>query len=251
MSTKTILITGGSKGIGAACVKRFASDGWNVAFNYSRDDGTAAKVEAECDSRAKGYQADLGNKDSIDEFFDSALEQFGTIDALILNAAYQQKAVFDETDWTLMEKTFSVNVFGNVHLAQRFVEHRKFNGGGGSVVVHGSNQAEFVNPTGFAYALSKAALHHMVKHVASATADDNIRVNGVILGWFDTEGEHRFIDPTQIPEQAKDGIPMGRAGDPSEAANLAHYLISDASSYMTGALVRLDGGFALAPDLST
>ena len=119
------------------------------------------------------------------------------------------------------------------------------------VIVHGSGQGEFVNPTGFAYALSKAALHHMVRHLAVAWAKDQIRVNGVQLGWFNTEGEQRWTTEEEMKTQAAAGILMGRAGEPIEAARLALYLATDESSYMTGSIVCYDGGFALAPDLST
>jgi NAD(P)-dependent dehydrogenase (short-subunit alcohol dehydrogenase family) len=170
---------------------------------------------------------------------------------LILNAAFQRKARFEETDLALLEQTFRVNVLGNFELARLFIAERRASRRPGSIVVHSSNQADFVNPTGFAYALSKAALNHMVRHLARATVRDGIRVNGVLLGWFDTEGEHRFYGAEQVREQARTAVPLGRVGEPEEAAQLALYLAHEASAYMTGSLVRFDGGFALAPDLST
>ena len=88
-------------------------------------------------------------------------------------------------------------------------------------------------------------------HLAGALVRDNIRVNGVLLGWFDTDGERKFYSKEQIKEQAKSNIPMGRAGEPDEAARLTVFLASEESSYITGSMLRCDGGFMLAPDLGT
>jgi NAD(P)-dependent dehydrogenase (short-subunit alcohol dehydrogenase family) len=169
----------------------------------------------------------------------------------VLNAAFQKKATVRETDLDLMRKTFEVNVFGNYRLAALFADACKKKGQPGAIVVHSSNQSEFVNPTGFAYSLSKAALNQMVKHLAMAYVKDMVRVNGILLGWFDTEGERKFYSKEQIARQAALTVPSGRAGRPEEAAELTYFLGSERSSYCTGGLLRCDGGFALSPDLSS
>jgi NAD(P)-dependent dehydrogenase (short-subunit alcohol dehydrogenase family) len=250
---KRILITGGSQGIGRACCEYFASEGAEVIGTYSRDEVAARATESSIRAaghRAMMIKADLGDSAQIEALWKRATQD-GGVDALILNAAYQKKATFEETDLALIEKTFRVNVGGNFQLAKLFIDARRALKAPGSVVIHSSNQGDFVNPTGFAYGMSKAALNHMVHHLARATVRDSIRVNGVLLGWFDTDGERKFYSAEQIKQQAKSGIPMGRAGDPKEAAAMAAFLVSDDSSYMTGSLVRFDGGFALDPDLST
>jgi len=94
-------------------------------------------------------------------------------------------------------------------------------------------------------------LNHMVRHIARAVVKDKIRVNGIVLGWFNTEGERHFYSAKQIEDQARETVPMQRAGKPEEAAEMSYFLSSEQSSYMTGSLVRVDGGFALDPDLST
>ncbi|MDP6081464.1 MAG: SDR family oxidoreductase [Arenicellales bacterium] len=254
LTGKSVLITGGSKGIGAACAKLFAAEGARVAINYSSDKTAAEKTLAQITSNngdACAYRVDMCDIDGLTKVWENVLNDFGGIDILVLNAAYQKKKVVDDTDLALLEKTYRVNVIGNFHLARQFVDHRRSLKQPGVVIVHGSGQGEFVNPTGFAYALSKAALHHMVRHLAVAWAKDQIRVNGVQLGWFNTEGERRWTTEEQMRTQAAAGILMGRAGEPIEAARLSLYLASDESSYMTGSIVCYDGGFALAPDLST
>ena len=251
---KKVLITGASKGIGKACAIRFAQDGAFVVINYRSSqagaEDTLNKVIAAGGS-GKIVQGDMGKPEDIKRIWDSACEQGEIPDSLILNAAYQQKAMLDDTSPELLSKTLDVNVVGNYSLAKLYINACREKGKSGTIVIHSSNQGEFVNPTGFAYAISKAGLNHMVKHLARAVVKENIRVNGVILGWFNTEGERTFYSAEQIEEQAKKTVPMQRAGKPEEAAKMTYFLASEESSYMTGSLVRYDGGFALDPDLST
>ena len=251
---KRILITGAGKGIGRACAVRFASDGAEVIINYrssSKDAGETLHRVREAGGTGKIIQGDIGNPDDVERVWEMACSGGAIPSVLVLNAAYQKKADFDDTDMGLLRQTLDVNIIGNFNLAKLFIKQCRELSLPGNIVVHSSNQGEFVNPTGFAYALSKAALNHMVKHMARATVKDKIRVNGILLGWFDTEGERLFYSEQQIREQAGKTIPMQRAGNPEEAANMTYFLASEKSSYMTGSLVRYDGGFALNPDLST
>ncbi len=252
-SGKRILITGGSQGLGRACAELFAAEGAQVVCTYSRDQEAAARAEAAIRARGQAVtmvKADLGDAAATAAMWRGACAERG-IDVLVLNAAYQKKATFEETDLALLERTLRVNVGGNFQLSQLFIADRRARKSPGTIVVHSSNQAMYAFPTGFAYGISKAALNHMVLGLARATVRDRIRVNGVLLGWFDTEGERKFYSAEQIKEQAKEGIPMGRAGDPAEAANMAAFLACDESSYMTGTVLRYDGGFSLDPDLTT
>ena len=253
-TNRRILITGASKGLGRAAAVRFARDGAEIIINYNRGqrDGeeTLRQVEA-AGGRGTMVQGNIGNPDDVTRIWDVSCTG-GTIPSvLVLNAAFQKKATVVDTDLALLRETLEVNVVGNFGLAKRFMESHRQGRTPGTLVIHSSNQAEFVNPTGFAYALSKAALNHMVRHLARAGVKDGIRVNGVLLGWFNTEGERDFYSAEQIEEQAKTAVPMQRAGRPEEAANMAYFLASEQSSYMTGSLVRFDGGFSLDPDLST
>lgn len=248
-SGKRVLVTGGSQGIGLGCASLLSELGATVYINYARNQDAADKALASVPNGILA-QADIGDEASVATMW-QAITQDGPIDYVILNAAYQKKAEVAETDRALLEQTFAVNVYGNFQLAKLYIDSCRERGVPGSLVLHSSNQAEFVNPSGFAYALSKAALNHLCRHLARWAVEDQVRVNGVILGWFDTDGERKFYNAAQIKEQAMENIPMQRAGDPIEAARLSAFLLSEQSSYMTGSLVRYDGGFALAPDLST
>jgi NAD(P)-dependent dehydrogenase (short-subunit alcohol dehydrogenase family) len=252
---KIVLITGGSKGIGKACAFRFAQDGANVFINYSRNDRKANEtlqlINGKYKDRAVIVKADMGNPEEIDRMWHIFKQSGNYPEVLILNAAYQEKVRFEESDWNLFQKTFSVNVFGNFYLAKLFVMTCREKNIPGRLIIHSSNQGEFVNPTGFAYSLSKAALNHMVRHIAHSTSGDNIRVNGIVLGWFDTDGERDFYAGEDIKGHAAKTIPIGRIGSSEEVSDLTYFLASDQSSYMTGSLVRLDGGYALSPDSKT
>jgi glucose 1-dehydrogenase len=249
-----VLITGGTKGIGKACAVQFAQEGARLLLTYAQDDRAAEQAREQLQGmavQADVFKADMSRADTLTDLWKRICAQSLCPDVLILNAAYQRKATAAQTDLDLLRTTCEANILGNFHLAKLFIAGCERARKPGAIVVHSSNQGELVNPSGFAYALSKAALNHMVRHLAAAYVPSRIRVNGVILGWFDTEGERRFYSAEQIQQQAAKGIPMGRAGSPEEAARLTLFLASADSSYTTGSLMRCDGGFALAPDLST
>lgn len=248
-----ILLTGGSQGIGHACARRFAASGARVVINYARDpaaaDAAVAGIRA-AGGDCRAVRADLGEAAEVERLWCEATAE-GPLDALVLNAAFQRKATLEETDLDLLRRTLAVNVVACFDLAKRFIAARRAVGGGGAIVVHGSNQGELVMPTGLAYGVSKAALHHLVRHLAAAAARDRVRVNGVVLGWFDTEGERRTYGQAEIRAQAARTIPLGRIGEAEEAAAFTAFLAGAGASYITGSLLRCDGGFALAPDLAT
>jgi NAD(P)-dependent dehydrogenase (short-subunit alcohol dehydrogenase family) len=251
---KKVMITGASQGIGRSTAVKFAENGAKVYINYSRNDEAAKdtlKQVEKAGGKGEIVKADMGNEGEVKAMWAQVMKDGKPLSALILNAAYQKKALLIETELDLIRRTMEVNVIGNFHLAKLYAESCIAAKIPGVIVVHSSNQAEFVNPTGFAYALSKAALNHMVRHLAGAYVKNNIRVNGVILGWFDTDGERKFYSKEQIAQQAAQTVPMGRAGYPEEAAEFAYFLTSDKSTYFTGSMLRCDGGFAIDPDLGT
>jgi NAD(P)-dependent dehydrogenase (short-subunit alcohol dehydrogenase family) len=253
-SGKRALVTGGTKGIGRACVLLFARLGAEVAATYSSDEEAADRLRrnlADMPGHHEVFRCDMGDHTALQRAA-AELDAGGRLpQILVCNAAYQKKATVRETDLALMERTFRVNVLGNYALIRQIADRLAERGIPGAVIVNSSNQSVFVNPTGFAYSLTKAALNHMVRHLALAYSREGIRVNGMLLGWFDTEGERAFYSKEQIAAQAARNIPLMRAGDPEEAAKLIAYVASDEAGYVTGSLLRIDGGFSLEPDVST
>lgn len=253
-SGRHILVTGGTKGIGRACVRLFAACGGIVTATYAADEGAADALRRELEPVGPSHEVlrcDTGDHDAVRRMVARLDDDDRLPEILVCNAAYQRKATLRETDLSLLEKTFQVNVFGNYLLIREIADRLEARGRGGAIIVSGSNQSRFVFPTGFAYSLSKAALDHLVRHSAFAYAKAGIRVNGILLGWFDTEGERAFYSGNQIARQAAEGIPLGRAGNPDEAARLIAYVASTHGAYITGSLLRIDGGFSLAPDTTT
>jgi 3-oxoacyl-[acyl-carrier protein] reductase len=253
-SGRHALVTGGTKGIGRACVRLFAECGATVTATYASDHRAADTLRRELDANGACHEivrCDTGDHGAVGRLVSGLADGDRLPDILVCNAAYQRKASLRETDLPLLERTFRVNLFGNYLLIRDVADRLEAAGRGGAIIVNGSNQSAFVFPTGFAYSLSKAALDHLVRHCAYAYAKAGIRVNGIVLGWFDTDGERAFYSSERIARQAADSIPLGRAGNPEEAAGLIAYVASKHGAYITGSLLRIDGGFSLAPDTST
>jgi len=250
---KTVLITGGTKGIGKACALEFSSRGAFVIMAYGRNGEAAEATLDEVQSfGGKGIllNSDLSQSDGAEKLWKAVGSNSLNPDILILNGAYQEKVRAMDTDAELMQKTFQMNVFAGFFLAKACIKHWIERKQEGIIVVHSSGQAVHVHPTAFAYAVSKAALNHMTRHLASVGAKHGIRVNGVNLGWFLTEGEKVFYDEAEMVQAAEDCVPMGRIGDPREAAKFTAFLASGECSYMTGSLLTYDGGYDLHPDTS-
>ncbi|MEX0774187.1 MAG: SDR family oxidoreductase, partial [Phycisphaeraceae bacterium] len=179
------LITGGTQGIGKAVAMRLARQGAHVYLNFSRN--LAAAEEAIAAFRAAGHsaqlaQADLSDPAAIDAMLQSIAAD-GPLDILVCNAAYQEKVPFLDTSLALMQQTFAVNVFGNVHIVQSVGKRMVELGAKGRIVVCTSPHGTYVYNESFAYDISKAALNHMVRGAALALIAHGIRVNAVDIGW--------------------------------------------------------------------
>jgi len=250
---KTVLVTGGTKGIGKACALEFSSRGAFVVMAYGRDPSAASSALEEL--RGEGgegilLQSNLAEPDGADRLWKSVCDAGQVPDILILNGAYQEKVLALDTDAELMQKTFQMNVFAGFLLAKACLKHWIEQGQKGVIVVHSSGQSTHVHQNAFAYAVSKAALDHMTRHLASVGAQHGIRVNGVNLGWFLTEGEKIFYEEKEMIRTAGESVPLGRIGDPREAAKFTAFLASEDCSYMTGSMLTYDGGYDLHPDTS-
>lgn len=241
------LITGGSRGIGAACAKQAAQSGYAVCLSYVSDESAANAVIAEIKSaggEAMAIRADVASEKDIVELFKSAGEM-GTLKALVNNAGVVDKSQRVE-DYTAerLTRMFSINVIGSILCAREAVNimSTKHGGKGGAIVNLSSAAAYIGSPNQYVdYAASKAAIDTFTKGLALEVAEEGIRVNAVRPGLIYTDIHESGGEPGRV-ERLEHMVPMKRGGSAEEIANAISWLISDAASYVTGDSINVTGG---------
>ena len=248
MTQPLMLVTGGSRGIGAATVLLAAARGWRVAFSY-RDNAQAAH-EVVAQSRKLGaeavaLQADVSQESDVLRLFESVEQQLGRPTALINNAGMlEQQMRLDQMDLARWQRVFSANVFGSFLCAKQAVQRMstKQGGQGGSIVNLSSAAARLGSPNEFIdYAAAKGAVDSMTIGLAKEVATEGIRVNAVRPGLIYTDIHASAGDPGRV-DRVKAGVPMQRGGSAEEVAEAILWLASDHSSYVTGILLDVTGG---------
>jgi glucose 1-dehydrogenase len=243
---RVALVTGAACGIGRACALELARQGANLVLNDLRHDQDIESLAEEI--RALGNEAivfttDIADDEAVVRMFETIDQRFERIDILINNAAFSVRRPFLELTVDEADRTFAVShraVFVCSQLAsRRMVKQRS-----GSIVMISSVHAERPYPNASAYNAAKAGVNHLAQSMALELAEYRVRVNVVEPGWIDTAGERMHNTEAEIVERGKT-LPMGRLGRPHEIAAAVVFLCSDAASYITGATVRVDGGFAL------
>ncbi|MEU4261856.1 SDR family oxidoreductase [Streptomyces sp. NPDC025273] len=241
MQQPVTIVTGGSRGIGAAICERLAADGHHVVVGYRSNDSAAERVA--CAVRAAGRQGltvrlDTVNEDDVDQLFEMAA-QLGSVTGLVNNAAVSgPNGRLADADADGMRRALEVNVLGYLLCARRAVRDMSRTGGG--AIVNISSAAATIGSPGqyVHYAATKAAVDAMTVGLAKETAVNGIRVNCVAPGTVWTD----FHADPQRPAKVAAGIPMGRAGRPTEIAGAVSWLLSDDAAYTTGAILRIAGG---------
>ncbi|GAB3924451.1 SDR family oxidoreductase [Kribbella albertanoniae] len=239
-----VLVTGGSRGIGAAAAVALAADGWDVAIGYrSRDDEAAKVVKAVEDlgRRAIAVQADVAEPEEIERLFDAVTDGLGPIGALINNAGViSPSGRVDEYDAARLENVFRINAISAFLVAGAAVRRMSTKyGGDGGVIVNVSSRAAVLGSAGeyVDYAASKAAVDALTIGLANEVAKEGIRVLGVRPGLIETD----IHEPGRL-DRLGTTPPLGRPGRPEEVAELITFLASDRSSYMTGTTLDVSGG---------
>ena len=249
MATKgTILVTGGSRGIGAACVKLLARDGYDVAINYARSAAEAEKLAG--DVRTMGgssitIQADVGSEAEVTDMFAQIDKAMPPLVGLVNNAGILfEKAMLEEFSAERINETLRVNVTGSLLCAREAVRRMSTDRGGkGGVIVNLSSAAARIgSPNEFIdYAASKAAIDAMTIGLSKEVAAQGIRVNAVRPGLIHTDIHASSGQPDRV-ERLQSQIPMGRGGSADEVAGSIVWLLSPAASYVTGVLLDVTGG---------
>ena len=245
LAGKFALVTGASKGIGAGIATAFGAAGANVAVGYARDHEGAERVAGQIEAaggRAITVQGDLARTADIEAMVAKAVAAFGPIDTLVNNAAvFDFKAVSD-IDEAHFHHIFNTNVLGLLTTTKVAVAN--FNSAGGSVINISSLSALGNAPNSVVYSSSKAAVNAITKVLALELANRKIRVNGIMPGYFDTEGA-RAVGVQGSEEEAKliGATPLEkRPGHPSDLSPVAIFLASRASAWMTGEILTVSGG---------
>ncbi|WP_025769337.1 SDR family oxidoreductase [Thioalkalivibrio sp. HK1] len=245
---ETILITGGSRGIGAATAMLAAKGGYDVAITYHRD-RTAAQaivdgIEKE-GARALALQGDVASEIDVERIFAEVDAEFGAISALVNNAGLLgRQTTLDTMDLDRVQRTLSVNVIGVFLCCRAAVRRMAFRhgGNGGSIVNLSSVAARLGAPREFIdYAASKGAVDTMTIGLANEVADQGIRVNAVRPGLIHTDIHALSGDPDRV-EKLKSRVPMARGGDAIEVAKAILWLASKESSYTTASFIDVAGG---------
>ncbi|MER5743026.1 SDR family oxidoreductase [Streptomyces sp. NPDC002225] len=239
------LVTGGSRGIGAATCVRLASDGHDLALGYVRDaeaaERTAAAVRA-AGARCVTVRADTAEEADVERLFDTAAEQLGPLTGLVNNAGVTGPlGRLADTSAETLRRVVDVNLLGHLLCCRRAAKDLAANGGG-AIVNLSSAAATLGSPGDFVhYAATKAATDALTVGLAKELGPDGIRVNAVAPGMIDTEMHATAGDPDRAAA-AVPGIPLGRIGAAPEIAAAISWLLSTEASYVTGAVLRVSGG---------
>ncbi len=243
-----VLITGASRGIGAATALACARAGWDVGISYQRNEAAARKVEAACvaaGARTLVVQADVGEPAQVMAMF-SAIDAAGfTLGALVNNAGIVDvKSRVDAMSTERLQRMFATNVIGSIVCAREAVKRMStLHGGAGGAIVNLSSVAAVLGSPGqyVDYAASKGAIDSFTIGLAREVAAEGVRVNGVRPGIIDTDIHASGGEPDRAQRSAT-LIPMKRPGTADEIAAAILWLLSDAASYTTGATIDVSGG---------
>ena len=240
--SEVLVVTGGSRGIGAAITRAAHARGHAVCVAYASDDAAAERLRAELPG-VVAVRADVADPTGVRALFEAAEAALGPVTALVNNAGVTGRlGRFVDAPVATLRRVLDVNVAGTMLCAQEAVRRWEDRGTAGRMVNLSSRAATLGSPGEYVhYAASKAAVEAFTLGLAKEVAAQGIRVNGVAPGMVHTEIHAAAGDPGR-PERVVGRVPMGRIGEPEEIAAAVLWLLSDEASYVTGAVLRVGGG---------
>ena len=243
-----LLITGASRGIGAATARLAAERGYDVCVNFRADEGAAAAVVSEVRAegrRAVAIQADVAREPDVVRLFDAVEQALGRVDGLVNNAGILERQMrVEQMDAARLERVFATNVTGAFICARVAVRRMSTrHGGSGGAIVNVSSRAAVLGAPGeyVDYAASKAAVDALTIGLSREVAGEGIRVNAVRPGIIDTTIHASGGEPGRVARLGPQ-LPMGRGGDAAEVARAILWLLSEEASYTTGSFIDVGGG---------
>ena len=235
---KVAVVTGGASGIGLATTKKLLSEGANVIILDLKMD---EEIINSFGGNAIYLKCDVSNEENVKNCIEEIIKKFNHIDYLVANAGIGGSASKPhEVSMDEWNKVISVNQTG-IFLLNKYVINEMLKSGKGAVVNTSSMYGLVGSTTSFAYSASKGAINQMTRSLALTYARDNIRVNAIAPGYVDTP--ILSMVPDNVKKAMGNELPIGRLGKDTEIANLICYLLSDDASFITGAIIPIDGGF--------
>lgn len=246
LKDKVIVITGASRGIGEAIARACVEAGASVVL-ASRKQADLDRVAGALGDKALAVACHTGKAEDVDAMMGKAVERFGRVDGYVNNAATNPYfGPLVDTPDAAIDKTFEVNVRGYLYGARAFVKHARTRDGGGSIVNIASVAGIRAAPMQGIYGATKAAVISMTQTLAFELGGSNIRVNAIAPGLVETKFASAIVHNPMLRDHVVNRTPLQRHAQPSEIAGAAVYLLSDAASFTTGALMVVDGGFTSA-----
>ena len=248
---KVAVVTGSARGIGRGIALAFAQEGASVMVNdlanMDNAEATAEEIRAG-GGAADAFKADAGNVEDVQALVDATVKRFGRVDIAVANAVFERQLPFFETKLEDMRRISEVLLWGAFYLARAAGGHMMERGGGGKLLFISSIHAAQPFKNAAAYNMSKAGVNHLARSLANEFAPYRINVNAIEPGWIDTPGERQFYSDKQMLE-AGSQLPWGRMGQPEDVAKGALFLCSDDADYVTGTILRIDGGYLASMSL--
>lgn len=243
MMRKTAIITGAAKGIGREIAKKFAYEDYNVLINYRTSEKEANKIKEELikeECNVEIFKADVTKREEVDKMIEFCLLKFGSVDVIVNNAGICEYKLFIDIKEDDLRKMFEVTLLGAFNLIQSALKKYMLKNQNGCII----NISSIWGVTGASvesnYSTMKAGLNGMTKALAKELGPSNIRVNAITPGIIDTEmNDHLSLEEKQ---SFVNDLPIEKMGSVSDVANLAVFLASEKASYITGAIIPVDGG---------
>jgi glucose 1-dehydrogenase len=245
LENKVAVVTGSSSGIGEAIALTLAQEGAAVVVNYSRHEDAAQQVVEKIEGaggRGLVVGADVSDPKEVEAMVQQAADAFGRLDIMVNNAGMERKMPFLETPFEVWQETIAVNLTGAWLGCQAAAKRMVAQGGPGRIINVSSVHEDLAMPTNAPYCATKGGVRMLMRTLAVELAPHDITVNNIAPGAIETPMDASLEEHPDEMKELLSEIPLGRMGKPEEVANLALFLASDDSSYVTGSTLFVDGG---------